>query len=97
MQDWLRDHDSTAELSKELAAAREQDCVERSMPAEELPRFRADQDHVGEWHVWRRLTSNGWVTVSRCESRDEAIARAETLNEQMPAVQVRPGLFNQVG
>lgn len=45
-----------------------------------LPRFRADVDHNGRWHVWRQLTTNGWATLQRCPTREEAVALAQRMN-----------------
>ncbi len=43
--------------------------------------FRADTDQNGDWYVWRRLGSNGWATMRRCESRDDAEQLAASMNQ----------------
>lgn len=43
--------------------------------------FRADTDQNGDWYVWRRLGSNGWATMRRCDCRDDAEQLASTMNE----------------
>lgn len=42
--------------------------------------YRADTDQSGEWYVWRRLSANGWATMQRCDSREEAVQLASDLN-----------------
>jgi hypothetical protein len=42
--------------------------------------FRADTDQNGDWYVWRRLGSNGWATLRRCDCRDDAEHLAESMN-----------------
>ena len=43
--------------------------------------FRADTDQNGDWYVWRRLGSNGWATMRRCDCRDDAEQLASTMNQ----------------
>lgn len=43
--------------------------------------FRADTDQNGDWYVWRRLGSNGWATLRRCDCRDDAEQLADTMNQ----------------
>ena len=43
--------------------------------------FRADTDQNGDWYVGRRLGSNGWATMRRCECRDDAEQLATTMNQ----------------
>lgn len=43
--------------------------------------FRADTDQNGDWYVWRRLGTNGWATMRRCESRDDAEQLAASMNQ----------------
>jgi len=42
--------------------------------------FRADTDQNGDWWVWRRLSQNGWATMRRCETREDALTMADSLN-----------------
>jgi hypothetical protein len=42
--------------------------------------FRADTDQHGDWYVWRKLSKNGWATMRRCDSREDAVQLAETMN-----------------
>lgn len=42
--------------------------------------FRADVDQSGDWYVWRRLGSNGWATLRRCDDREHAQQLARDLN-----------------
>jgi len=46
------------------------------------PRYRADTDLNGTWHVWRRVSARGWATLRRCEGRGAAEALAESLNSR---------------
>ncbi len=51
---------------------------------EDKPMFRADTDHNGDWHVWRQMSANGWATMRRCESRNDAVRLADSLNIDGP-------------
>ncbi len=42
--------------------------------------FRADTDQHGDWYVWRQLSENGWATMRRCESREDAQRLVDQLN-----------------
>ena len=42
--------------------------------------FRADTDQHGDWYVWRQLSKNGWATMRRCDTREDAQKIAEALN-----------------
>ncbi|MCC7388281.1 MAG: hypothetical protein IT431_05890 [Phycisphaerales bacterium] len=42
--------------------------------------FRADTDQNGDWYVWRRLGTNGWATMRRCDCRDDAEQLAASMN-----------------
>lgn len=42
--------------------------------------FRADTDQNGDWYVWRKLSSNGWATMRRCDTREAAYELADHLN-----------------
>jgi len=44
------------------------------------PSFRADMDQSGDWYVWRRIGSNGWATLRRCQDRQDAQRLATQLN-----------------
>lgn len=43
--------------------------------------YRADTDQSGQWYVWRRLSANGWATLQRCNTREEAVQLALDLNQ----------------
>ena len=42
--------------------------------------FRADTDQHGDWYVWRQLSKNGWATMRRCDTREDAQKIADALN-----------------
>lgn len=44
--------------------------------------YRADVDQNGEWYVWRQLGRNGWATLRRCATRNDAVVLADSLNSQ---------------
>ena len=52
--------------------------IDREDHAESV--YRADTDHSGAWYVWRKLCSNGWATMQRCDSREMALRIADAMN-----------------
>ncbi len=61
------------------------DLTTRSMLIESKASYRADTDQSGEWYVWRRLSSNGWATLTRCTTREDAFQLADNLNRAAKA------------
>ena len=57
-------------------------------PSSGAAAFRADTDQSGEWYVWTRLSSSGWATMQRCDSRELAQRLADDLNQQSLRVAV---------